>query len=357
MENQEGNGNVVLRSGRQLGATGNQPPNTSGSRPNISQATNANETTPSHPNVNANAGTNSTINIQNVDGLSDGSVRSKGPNANVNHSEPQNDQVEVEEEDTNEFQDASAVHEWAGGEQGNSEADLAGMVREIRESLSQLEIVAKKDKNPKEHSASSQDLTVQPRTRTPAQSIRDEIMVTQSRSNLKPPRYDGTSSWSDYLLQFKLISRLNGWDEEQKLCHLGGSLDGVAREVLGDNELNMGDSFDALVQCLEDRFGPSKKEELFKTLLWNKVQKPDEDFPDLAYNIRRMVKNTYPRSGYETISEMSRDHFIRALRDPNMRDMIYFKEPETLDEAVHVAIKLAARENRFEQKPSKAAVT
>ena len=109
----------------------------------------------------------------------------------------------------------------------------------------------------------------------------------------------------------------------------------------------MGDTFDGLIQCLEDHFCPSKKEELFKTLLWNRFQKPDEDFPELAYNIRRMVKNAYHQSGYKTVSEMSRDHFTRALRDP-----IYFKEPENLDEAVCVAIKLAARENRFEQKPT-----
>ena len=56
----------------------------------------------------------------------------------------------------------------------------------------------------------------------------------------------------------------------------------VAGEVLGDNELNMGDTFDGLVQCLEDRFSSSKKE-LFKTLLWNRVQKPEEDYPELAY--------------------------------------------------------------------------
>ena len=37
-------------------------------------------------------------NVQNVDGLLDGSVRSKQPN--LNHSEPYNAQAEVEEEDT-----------------------------------------------------------------------------------------------------------------------------------------------------------------------------------------------------------------------------------------------------------------
>ena len=102
------------------------------------------------------------------------------------------------------------------------------MVRAIRESLSQLQIVAKKDQPYNDHNESSQDLTVQPCTRTPSHFVRDEVMVTQSKVTLKPPRYDGTSSWSDYLLQFKLISRLNGWDEEHKLCHLGEYLDRVA---------------------------------------------------------------------------------------------------------------------------------
>ena len=84
-------------------------------------------------------------------------------------------------------------------------------------------------------------------------------VYSQSRNRCKPPNYDGTSSWPDYFIQFKMISELNGWNEHEKLLHLGGSLDGVAREVLGDIDVSMRDSFEGLVQCLEDRFGPGKK--------------------------------------------------------------------------------------------------
>ena len=54
METHEGN--VVLRSGRQLGAAGNRPPSTSGFGTNTSHTANVNEiTTPIQPNVNTNA--------------------------------------------------------------------------------------------------------------------------------------------------------------------------------------------------------------------------------------------------------------------------------------------------------------
>lgn len=53
-------------------------------------------------------------------------------------------------------------------------------------------------------------------------------------ANLKPPTFDGTSSWTDYLIQFEMVSELNGWDQPTMAMCLGASLRRVAQSVLGD---------------------------------------------------------------------------------------------------------------------------
>ena len=73
------------------------------------------------------------------------------------------------------------------------------------------------------------------------------------------------------------------------------------------------------------------------------MQKPDKDFPELAYGIRRMVRNIYPNAPCEMLEQMARDHFIDAIRDPNIQFMVQYKEPATLDQAVLTAIKVNAR--------------
>ena len=78
----------------------------------------------------------------------------------------------------------------------------------------------------------------------------------------------------------------------------------------------------------------------------NQIQRPDEDFPELAHSIRRMVRNTYPRASFEMIQQMSKDHFVDAINDANIQYMVQFKEPTTLDEAVHTAIKLTVRDKK-----------
>ena len=262
----------------------------------------------------------------NKDGLSDGSVQKKN-HETVKHSTPQDEEME---EDT--FEDASALHEWAGEDQGQ---DIASMVQNIRDSLSQLELASKKDQEVHPNDMNERSLTV--KKHNVMEPIASVSKTTRSKTRCKPPIYDGTTSWSDYLIQFKMIAELNEWSEHKKLLHLGGSLDGVTREVLGDIDESMRNSFDGLVQCLEDRFGPGKKEEIFQALL---------------NGMRHLVRNAYPKAAFHMIESMSRNHFIDAIADRSVQRLVYALEPETLDEAVRIVIKLTAHDEHLNNQKS-----
>ena len=65
---------------------------------------------------------------------------------------------------------------------------------------------------------------------------------SQQSQPKKVAKYDGKSSWPDYLVQFDIAAQLNDWDESQKAMELAKSLEGAACGVLADvsprNRLN-----------------------------------------------------------------------------------------------------------------------
>ena len=52
--------------------------------------------------------------------------------------------------------------------------------------------------------------------------------------NVKPPSFDGQLSFKDFLVQFELVAKLAGWQEEVMALELAGSLKGATVAVLSD---------------------------------------------------------------------------------------------------------------------------
>ena len=158
----------------------------------------------------------------------------------------------------------------------------------------------------------------------------------------KAPLYDGTSSWTDYLVQFELVAELNSWDGGLMAMHLATSLRGVAQSVLGDLDDYGRRDYRSLVASLSQRFGPENQTEMFRALLRNRVRQPKETLPDLAHEIRRLVKLAYPTGQYGILEDLSKNHFIDAIPEADSRWHIQQSRPRGLDEAVRVAVELEA---------------
>ena len=172
------------------------------------------------------------------------------------------------------------------------------------------------------------------------------INVIINTNKMEPHQFDGEISWPAYLIQFNMISELNNWTSHEKLLYLGASLTGKAREVLRNTDSKMRDTFEGLVQCLSERFGPDKHKDVFKALLQNKTQQPDENFHDLAHSIMGMVQSAYPTVTCEMADLLAKDHFIEAIGDSTIRDLVLFNEPNTLNEAVRIALRIQIRKDQ-----------
>ena len=143
--------------------------------------------------------------------------------------------------------------------------------------------------------------------------------------------YDGKSSWEAYLTQFKLLSELNHWMEQQKATYLAISLRGPALTVLTNLAEGQHGNFTA---ALKNRFGSSHQAELNRTHLCSYVKKRDESLPELAEDVEHLARLAYPGAAEEMIVVLARDQFIDALPDEDMHVCIRQSRPPTLRQAL-----------------------
>jgi hypothetical protein len=159
---------------------------------------------------------------------------------------------------------------------------------------------------------------------------------------MKPTSYDGQTPYEDYQVQFCMLAELNGWDHNEKALYLAGCLQGSARSVLNDMAASDRYSYVKLDEALRERFGTDDQSELFKSRLRNRVKTKDETLQELAHDIRRLVRLAYPGAAIRTHEDLTKDQFIEALGDGEVRWSVFQTRPRTLTEALKVAMELEA---------------
>jgi hypothetical protein len=167
-------------------------------------------------------------------------------------------------------------------------------------------------------------------------------MAPSGKPKVMPGHFDGTGSWPDYLVHFGVCAQLNRWSEAEKAAYLAVSLRGLAQQMLGDLTTETRSSYGGLSTALAKRFDPANQVELYRVQLRSRVLGSGETLPELGQAIRRLTGRAYPGANYQLLDILSRDHFIDALPDSDMRLRVYQAKPVTLDDAVYTAVELDA---------------
>ena len=194
---------------------------------------------------------------------------------------------------------------------------------------------------------------------TPADSIRksnppsyhtriDRTLVTPELSGqysepkpiVMPEPYDGVSSLTleDWLTNFEICSRINGWTESQKCSFLAVKLRGAALHVFTDLPVEDRNQYFSVVQALRNRFDRSSQTELYKVQLRARVRKPGENLSELASAIRRLTNRAYPSVSIDVRDDLAKDQFLEALDSRHTRLQVRRQKPRSLDEALSLAI-------------------
>ena len=151
-------------------------------------------------------------------------------------------------------------------------------------------------------------------------------------------KYDGNTSWADYLVQFNIAARLNSWDDSQKAMELATSLEGNSRAILADLSPDQQLNFEALVGKLTQRFEPEGQQGIYQSQLQSRKRKRSESIPELIQEISRLVRKACPAADEQTRSNMAVSSFISALGNEAQELFVYQKDPKNLEEAGRAAL-------------------
>lgn len=160
--------------------------------------------------------------------------------------------------------------------------------------------------------------------------------------SVKPDKFNDSTSWNDYLIHFEMCAMINCWTEAEMAAHLSVCLQGDAQAVHVDISYFERSDFPTLCNILNQRFGQDGQTELYKAQLKAKVKGPTEGYAELAHRVRLLVKQSYPQAPYGLIETLSKEDFIDALTDSDMRLRIQQSRPYTLNDAVQEAIEVDA---------------
>lgn len=159
-----------------------------------------------------------------------------------------------------------------------------------------------------------------------------------NRKYRKPAIFEGNTSLQEYLVHFDMVSSYNQWDEQTKGLELAISLRGNALCVPNDLPIAKRGNYNCLVAALKARFEPEDLFEMHRAQLKTRIRKRGEALEDLAQDIKKLVRKSYPTAGLHLTERLSRDHFLDAINDSEMRWSIVQGRAMTVTDAVRLAL-------------------
>ncbi|KAJ8937331.1 hypothetical protein NQ318_011835 [Aromia moschata] len=150
---------------------------------------------------------------------------------------------------------------------------------------------------------------------------------------LKPPTYDGQSSWSMYRRQFEAAAKANEWTSQEMATSLVISLRGQALEILQSISEEQQNDYDRIVGALEIRYGHKYLRQVYQSQIKSRQQSSNESLQEYEADIERLT-------------------FIDGLVDTEMQQALRLGRHTTISDALIAALEFkAAKEASRSYKP------
>ncbi|KAJ8946274.1 hypothetical protein NQ318_023124 [Aromia moschata] len=166
--------------------------------------------------------------------------------------------------------------------------------------------------------------------------------VEISKIRMKPPQFDGKSSWVNYLRQFEAAAKANGWSLAEKATALTLALRGDATDILQTLSLEEQEDYHQLVRHLEMRYGQSHLEHVYHSQLKNRYQKSNESLQEFEADIARLVRLAYSSTPENIMERLAVQAFLDGLRDTETRQALTLARPSKLVDALARALEFEA---------------
>ncbi|KAJ8957284.1 hypothetical protein NQ318_007848 [Aromia moschata] len=155
-------------------------------------------------------------------------------------------------------------------------------------------------------------------------------------------KFDGKSSWVNYLRQFEAAAKANGWSLAEKATALTLALRGDATDILQTLSLEEQEDYHQLVRHLEMRYGQSHLEHVYHSQLKNRYQKTSESLQEFEADIARLVRLAYSSTPENVMERLAVQAFLDGLRDTETRQALTLARPSKLVDALARALEFEA---------------
>ncbi|KAL1473340.1 hypothetical protein MTO96_022363 [Rhipicephalus appendiculatus] len=180
-----------------------------------------------------------------------------------------------------------------------------------------------------------------PTERTPSQ-IADHLSGT-GRMSLRPPTYDGTTSWAAFRIQFQSVASFNCWTSEEKLLVLVSQLRSTAAEVLNCLPCVGRSTYNDLVCALEARFGNAPFRSAYIAQL-RTLHQGQATLRDLADTVERLSCKALAGCSATTLDLITTQTFVDAISDRGTQTFVRLGRPANLRAALALALEAQVAE-------------
>ena len=152
---------------------------------------------------------------------------------------------------------------------------------------------------------------------------------------LRLPIYTGKSTWEAYWVQFELMSKKYHWGPQIQLEQLILSLREEALIFISQLSNNVRGDINQLVSALRHRFGRNVLPQTERAQLQSIRKSPKEPVSEYASRVATTVARAYPGiEGTALFSELTIEHIVSGLNDPNIAYDVLSKRPKTVSEVI-----------------------
>ncbi|KAJ8948861.1 hypothetical protein NQ318_013514 [Aromia moschata] len=155
---------------------------------------------------------------------------------------------------------------------------------------------------------------------------------------LKPPTYDGQSSWYMYRRQFEAAAKANGWTSQEMATSLVISLRGQALEILQSIPEEQQNDYESIIGALEIGYGHKYLRQVYQSQIKSRQQKSNESLQEYEADIERLIHLANPQAPKEFLEQIGIQTFIDGLVDFEMQQALRLGRHTTISDALVAAL-------------------
>lgn len=162
---------------------------------------------------------------------------------------------------------------------------------------------------------------------------------------VKPPTFDGQTSWPVFRKQFEVAARANQWSESEMAASLVMALRGQAAELLQSIPVDEHLGYERLVRSINLRYGDEHLQQVYRTQLRYREQKSSETLQQLQVDVERLANLAYSYGDQNFLNEVATEAFVNAISDRDLQQALRLAAKKTTAEALAFALTYESAKN------------